>query len=108
MGEPEDRQEQSACRRMAYQTVEISSVLSPEGKNQVGNEKEQSTDRRVIPRSQDRSPKVLDLEDAECQGKKAMEETKGRLAEWCDEPDLLRRMSFSSFFSATINTFLNI
>ncbi|KAK4729669.1 hypothetical protein R3W88_022657 [Solanum pinnatisectum] len=46
-------------------------------KNQVGNEKKQSADRRVILRSQDRSPKVTNIEDVKYQGKRAMEEIKG-------------------------------
>uniref|UniRef100_M1DN56 Uncharacterized protein n=1 Tax=Solanum tuberosum TaxID=4113 RepID=M1DN56_SOLTU len=78
------------------------------GMNQVGDEKEQLADRRVISRSQDRSPKVTKLEDVECQSEKAMEETKGRLTEWFGEPDLLRRMGFRSTFLATINRILNI
>uniref|UniRef100_M1DRM0 Putative plant transposon protein domain-containing protein n=1 Tax=Solanum tuberosum TaxID=4113 RepID=M1DRM0_SOLTU len=49
MGEPEDHQEHSACRRVAYQTIQSSSVQSPEGKNQVCDGKEQSVDHRVIP-----------------------------------------------------------
>ena len=47
-----------------------------EGNNQIGEEKKQLADHLVILRSQDRSPKVTDLEDAEYQGKRAMEETK--------------------------------
>uniref|UniRef100_M1D8J5 Gag-pol polyprotein n=1 Tax=Solanum tuberosum TaxID=4113 RepID=M1D8J5_SOLTU len=38
------------------------------------------------------SPKVTELEDGESQSKKAMELTKGRIAELIGEPDLLRRM----------------
>uniref|UniRef100_M1D9T3 Uncharacterized protein n=1 Tax=Solanum tuberosum TaxID=4113 RepID=M1D9T3_SOLTU len=52
--------------------------------------------------------KVTDLEDAECQGRRTMEMTKGRLAEWFSEPDLLHRVTLRSTFLATINTFLNI
>uniref|UniRef100_M1C490 Meiosis-specific protein ASY3-like coiled-coil domain-containing protein n=1 Tax=Solanum tuberosum TaxID=4113 RepID=M1C490_SOLTU len=46
------------------------SVPSPEGKNQVGERKEQSTDRRMVPRCSVELPKVTDLEDVEGQGKK--------------------------------------
>ena len=81
---------------------------SPEGRNLVGDRKEQSVDHRVVPRCSERSPKVTDLEDVECQGERAMKETKGRLAEWFGEPDLLRRVTLRSTFLATINTFLNI
>uniref|UniRef100_M1DW91 Uncharacterized protein n=1 Tax=Solanum tuberosum TaxID=4113 RepID=M1DW91_SOLTU len=49
---------------------ENSSVPRPEGKNQVGEIKEQSTDRRGIPRCIVGSPKIIDLEDDEGQGKK--------------------------------------
>ncbi|WMV13530.1 hypothetical protein MTR67_006915 [Solanum verrucosum] len=37
------------------------------GKNQVGKRKEQSADRQVVPRCNDRLPKVTDPEVAECQ-----------------------------------------
>ncbi|KAG5632586.1 hypothetical protein H5410_004303, partial [Solanum commersonii] len=49
-GEPEDHQEHSTCH--------------------------QSADRQVVPRSQDRSPKVKDLENAKCEGEKEMKEVK--------------------------------
>ncbi|WMV30404.1 hypothetical protein MTR67_023789, partial [Solanum verrucosum] len=81
---------------------------SSRGKNQVSEETEQSADLRVISRSQDRSPKVTDLEDAEYEGKRAMEDTKGRLTEWFGKPNLLRRLTIHNTFLATINTFLNI
>uniref|UniRef100_M1DMH3 Uncharacterized protein n=1 Tax=Solanum tuberosum TaxID=4113 RepID=M1DMH3_SOLTU len=68
---------------------------SPEGENQVGERKEQSADRRVVPRCSARSPKVADLEDAEGQRKKAMKWVKGVIGELIDEPDLLRRMRYS-------------
>ncbi|WMV13625.1 hypothetical protein MTR67_007010 [Solanum verrucosum] len=54
------------------------------------------------------SPKVIELEYAEGQIKKAMELTKGRIAELIGDPELLRRMDFRSIFLATINTFSNI
>ncbi|WMV45745.1 hypothetical protein MTR67_039130 [Solanum verrucosum] len=44
MEEPKDHQEHSTCRRVSYQTAKSSSVPIPEGKNQVGYGKEQSTD----------------------------------------------------------------
>ncbi|WMV41639.1 hypothetical protein MTR67_035024 [Solanum verrucosum] len=83
-------------------------VPSPKGKNQIGERKEQSVDRRVVPRCSVGSHKVTYLEDDECQGRKAMEMTKGRLAEWFGEPDLLHRVTLRNTFLATINTFLNI
>uniref|UniRef100_M1DT91 Uncharacterized protein n=1 Tax=Solanum tuberosum TaxID=4113 RepID=M1DT91_SOLTU len=57
------------------------SVLSPEGENQVGERKKQSADHRVVLQCSVRSPKVTDLEDAEGQGKKTMELTKGQITE---------------------------
>ncbi|KAG5632262.1 hypothetical protein H5410_003979 [Solanum commersonii] len=42
-----------------------SSVLSPEGKYQVGNEKEKSARRRTVPRSSTISPNDPEHEDAE-------------------------------------------
>ncbi|KAG5571119.1 hypothetical protein H5410_060885 [Solanum commersonii] len=57
-----------------------SSVPSHEGENQVGEKKEQSACRRVVPRCSVASPKVTELEDAEGQSKKAMELQKGRFS----------------------------
>lgn len=79
-----------------------------EGENQVGDRKEQSADRRVVPRYSVGSPKVTDLEDVEGQDRKAMKLAKGCIVEWIGEPDLLCRMALRSTFLATINTFLNI
>ncbi|WMV41175.1 hypothetical protein MTR67_034560 [Solanum verrucosum] len=76
-------------QRKLKEGTKITCVPSPEGKNQVGQRKEQSANRRVVPRCSARPPKVTDLEDAEGQGKKAMELTKGRIAELIGEPDLL-------------------
>ncbi|WMV25008.1 hypothetical protein MTR67_018393, partial [Solanum verrucosum] len=64
-----------------------SSVPSPEGRNQVDDEKEQSVNCRVVSWSKDRSPKVTELDDAECLGEKAMEEVKGWLIDWFGVPD---------------------
>ena len=77
---------------------------SPEGENQVGDRKEQSTDHRVVSRCSVRSPKVTDLEDAEGQSKKAMKWVKWRIGAL----DLLHRMALRNIFLATINTFSNI
>uniref|UniRef100_M1DQM7 Uncharacterized protein n=1 Tax=Solanum tuberosum TaxID=4113 RepID=M1DQM7_SOLTU len=85
-----------------------SSVPSLEGKNQVGERKEQSAYHRVVLRCRVGSPKVTNLEDAEGQGRSAIVMTKGRIAEWFGEPDLLRRVTLRSTFLVTINTFLNI
>ena len=57
-----------------------------EGKNQVNNIREHSDHRFIFP-SQDRSPKFTGLHDVEYQGEREMEETKGRLVEWFNEPD---------------------
>ncbi|KAG5571755.1 hypothetical protein H5410_061521 [Solanum commersonii] len=45
--------------------TQSSSVLSPEGKDQVGDEREQSAHRRTIPRSNTISPNDSNREDAE-------------------------------------------
>ncbi|WMV45308.1 hypothetical protein MTR67_038693 [Solanum verrucosum] len=81
---------------------------SPEGENQVGERKEQSTCHRVVSRCSVGSPKVIELEEAEGQRKKAMELNKGRITELIGEPDLLPRMVFHNIFLATVNTFSNI
>uniref|UniRef100_M1DE02 Uncharacterized protein n=1 Tax=Solanum tuberosum TaxID=4113 RepID=M1DE02_SOLTU len=47
---------------------------------------------------QDRSPKVTDLEDAECQVKRAMEETKRRLTEWFGESYFFAEWAFVAYF----------
>uniref|UniRef100_M1E046 Uncharacterized protein n=1 Tax=Solanum tuberosum TaxID=4113 RepID=M1E046_SOLTU len=54
------------------------------------------------------SPKVTELEDVEGQSKKAMELTKGQIAELIGDPDLLHRMVLRNVLLSTINTFLNI
>uniref|UniRef100_M1DDP2 Uncharacterized protein n=1 Tax=Solanum tuberosum TaxID=4113 RepID=M1DDP2_SOLTU len=86
---------------------ECSSVSCLEGENQVSNEMEQSACHRTVPRCSVRLPKVTELEDAEGQSKRAMELTKGRIAEWIGDPDLLRRLVLPNIFLATINTYLN-
>uniref|UniRef100_M1DF63 Integrase core domain containing protein n=1 Tax=Solanum tuberosum TaxID=4113 RepID=M1DF63_SOLTU len=67
-------------------------------RTQVGNKKELSANRQAVPRTNDRLPKITELKDVECQGEKAMEEVKGRLAEWFIEPDLLRQIAIRSLF----------
>ncbi|KAG5629741.1 hypothetical protein H5410_001458 [Solanum commersonii] len=57
------------------------SVPSPEGKNQVGDGKEQLADRQVIPRSQNRLPKVTNLEDVVYQGQRAITKPKWRVTD---------------------------
>uniref|UniRef100_M1DCH2 Uncharacterized protein n=1 Tax=Solanum tuberosum TaxID=4113 RepID=M1DCH2_SOLTU len=81
---------------------------SPEEENQVGKRKEQSACHRVVPQCSVGSPKVTELEDVEGQSKKAMELTKGTIADLFGEPNLLCRIALHSIFLATINTFLNI
>jgi len=83
-------------------------VQSLEGESQFGNKKEQSACRRVVPRCSVGSPKVTELEDAEGQSRKAMNMTKGRIAELIGDPDLLRRMVLRNIFLVTINIFSNI
>uniref|UniRef100_M1A3C6 Polyprotein protein n=1 Tax=Solanum tuberosum TaxID=4113 RepID=M1A3C6_SOLTU len=58
----------------------------------------------MVPRCSAISPKVTEPEDAEGQSKKAMKLTKGRIAEWIGDPNLLRRMVLRSTFMITINT----
>uniref|UniRef100_M0ZZI2 Uncharacterized protein n=1 Tax=Solanum tuberosum TaxID=4113 RepID=M0ZZI2_SOLTU len=55
----------------------------------------------MVPRCSVISPKVTELEDAEGQSKKAMELTKGQIAEWIGDPDLLRRLDLLSTFFDT-------
>uniref|UniRef100_M1DCS0 Uncharacterized protein n=1 Tax=Solanum tuberosum TaxID=4113 RepID=M1DCS0_SOLTU len=62
-------------------------VPSPEGENQVGDRNEQSASRRTFPRCSAISPKVIELEFVESQCRKAMNQTKGRIAEWIGDPD---------------------
>uniref|UniRef100_M1DLV9 Integrase core domain containing protein n=1 Tax=Solanum tuberosum TaxID=4113 RepID=M1DLV9_SOLTU len=64
---------------------------SPKGRNQVGDRKKKPADCRVVSRCSAGSSKGTDLEDVECQGRKAMKVTKARLTEWFGEPDLLRQ-----------------
>uniref|UniRef100_M1AKL1 Uncharacterized protein n=1 Tax=Solanum tuberosum TaxID=4113 RepID=M1AKL1_SOLTU len=68
---PEDRLNHLASRRM--------SMSSPNAPNVI-------------------SPKVTELEDAEGQSKTATNMTKGRIAEWIGDPDLLRRLVLRSDF----------
>ncbi|WMV08197.1 hypothetical protein MTR67_001582 [Solanum verrucosum] len=53
------------------------SVLSPEGKNQVGDEKEQSACCRTVPRSSTISLNDSERENAEGKSRKAMTRSKG-------------------------------
>uniref|UniRef100_M1DKU2 Putative plant transposon protein domain-containing protein n=1 Tax=Solanum tuberosum TaxID=4113 RepID=M1DKU2_SOLTU len=82
-----------------------SSVPSPEGKNQVGERKEKSADHRVVPRCSVGSPKITDLEDVEGQGREAIEVTKGRIAEWFGDPDILRRARLTSLSNSSQHIF---
>ncbi|WMV45600.1 hypothetical protein MTR67_038985, partial [Solanum verrucosum] len=74
------------------------SVPSPERENQVGDRKKQSARRRTVPRCIAITPKFTELEDAKGQSKKAMELTKGRIAKWIGNLDLLRRMVLRIIF----------
>uniref|UniRef100_M1DU77 Uncharacterized protein n=1 Tax=Solanum tuberosum TaxID=4113 RepID=M1DU77_SOLTU len=76
-------------------------------KHQVGENKQQSANRRMVMRCSIGSPKVTNLVDGEVQRIKAMELTKGKIAEWIGEPDLLGRVTLRNKCLATINTFLN-
>uniref|UniRef100_M1DXR1 Uncharacterized protein n=1 Tax=Solanum tuberosum TaxID=4113 RepID=M1DXR1_SOLTU len=53
-------------------------------------------------------PKLQNLRMLKAKAKRAMEMTKGRIAELIGEPDLLRQVAIRSTFLATINTVLNI
>uniref|UniRef100_M1DU00 Uncharacterized protein n=1 Tax=Solanum tuberosum TaxID=4113 RepID=M1DU00_SOLTU len=55
-------------------------VLSPGGKDQVGDEKEQSAHRRTVPRSSTIFPNDSKCEYVEGKSRKAMNQTKGRIA----------------------------
>uniref|UniRef100_M1DCL9 Uncharacterized protein n=1 Tax=Solanum tuberosum TaxID=4113 RepID=M1DCL9_SOLTU len=56
-------------------------VLSPEGKDQVGGDREQSTHHREVQRSSTMSPNDPEYDDAEGWCKTAMNYTKGRITE---------------------------
>ncbi|WMV08767.1 hypothetical protein MTR67_002152 [Solanum verrucosum] len=99
-------EEQSKDTKLQKRTN--SSVPSPEGRNPIGKRKEQSADRRVVLRCNVGLPKVTNLEDAECQGRRSIEVIKGWIAKLFGKPDLLRRVTLRNTFLATINTFLNI
>ncbi|KAG5585628.1 hypothetical protein H5410_046062 [Solanum commersonii] len=75
----------------------------------VDDRKEQPVSCRMIPQCNAISPKIGGLEVAEGQSRKAMELTltKGQIAEWIADLDLLRLMDLRSTFLAPINTFLN-
>uniref|UniRef100_M1D3K8 Uncharacterized protein n=1 Tax=Solanum tuberosum TaxID=4113 RepID=M1D3K8_SOLTU len=62
-------------------------VPSAEGENRVGEINEQSVSRQTIPRCSTSSPKVTEPEFAEGQSRKAMNQTKGRIAEWVGDTD---------------------
>uniref|UniRef100_M1CDW3 Polyprotein protein n=1 Tax=Solanum tuberosum TaxID=4113 RepID=M1CDW3_SOLTU len=62
-------------------------VLSPEGKDQVGEKRDQSADRREVPRSSTMSPNDLEHRDAEGWCKPAMNYTKGLFTELIDDFD---------------------
>uniref|UniRef100_M1DDQ3 Uncharacterized protein n=1 Tax=Solanum tuberosum TaxID=4113 RepID=M1DDQ3_SOLTU len=48
--EPEDHQEHLACQRVVNLTSQSSIVPNLDGRNQVGDEKEQSVNHREVPR----------------------------------------------------------
>ncbi|WMV41597.1 hypothetical protein MTR67_034982, partial [Solanum verrucosum] len=62
-------------------------VLSPKRKDQISSKKKQSTCRRAVPRSSTIPPNDLGREDAEGKSRKAMKQTKGRIAECSGDPD---------------------
>ncbi|KAG5595089.1 hypothetical protein H5410_036321 [Solanum commersonii] len=64
-----------------------SSVLSPEGKDQVGGDREQSVHHREVPRSSTMSPNELEYNDAKGWCKTAMNYTKGRIAKLIGDSD---------------------
>uniref|UniRef100_M1DA75 Integrase core domain containing protein n=1 Tax=Solanum tuberosum TaxID=4113 RepID=M1DA75_SOLTU len=69
------------------QTDGATAVPSPGGENQFGDKKEQSACRRTVPSCSALSPKVTEPEFAEGQCRNEMNQTKGRIAEWIDDPD---------------------
>ncbi|WMV58823.1 hypothetical protein MTR67_052208, partial [Solanum verrucosum] len=64
-----------------------SSVLSPEGKEQIGGEKEQSTYRRATPRSSATSPNYPEHDDAKGWCKTTMNYTKWQIADRFGDPE---------------------
>ncbi|WP_205532554.1 hypothetical protein, partial [Pectobacterium brasiliense] len=62
----------------------------------VGDRREQSVSHRTGPRCSTSSPKVTELEFAEGQCRKAIQITKGRIADWIGDPDLLHRVILRS------------
>uniref|UniRef100_M1DPA4 Uncharacterized protein n=1 Tax=Solanum tuberosum TaxID=4113 RepID=M1DPA4_SOLTU len=67
--------------------AQSSSVLSPEGKDQVGDEREQSAHHQKVPRSNTISPNDSKCEDADGKSRKAMNQTKRRITECIDGLD---------------------
>ncbi|WMV47172.1 hypothetical protein MTR67_040557, partial [Solanum verrucosum] len=64
-----------------------SSVLSPEGKDQVGGKREQSVYRQKVPRSSTMFPNDLEHDDAEGWCKTTMNYTKRRITELIGDSD---------------------
>uniref|UniRef100_M1DUY6 Uncharacterized protein n=1 Tax=Solanum tuberosum TaxID=4113 RepID=M1DUY6_SOLTU len=64
-----------------------SSVLNPEGKDQVGGKREQAAHHREVPRSSTMSPNDPEHDDAEGWCKTVKNYTKGRIAELIDDSD---------------------
>ncbi|WMV13632.1 hypothetical protein MTR67_007017, partial [Solanum verrucosum] len=62
-----------------------SSVLSPEGKDQVGGKREQSVDHREVLRNSTMSPNDLEHDDAKGWCKTVMNYTHGRITELIDD-----------------------
>uniref|UniRef100_M1DL43 Uncharacterized protein n=1 Tax=Solanum tuberosum TaxID=4113 RepID=M1DL43_SOLTU len=62
-------------------------VPNSEEENQVGEIKEQSVSRRTIPQCSTSSANATELEVVEGQCRKAMNQTKGRIAEWIGDPN---------------------
>uniref|UniRef100_M1CPC3 Uncharacterized protein n=1 Tax=Solanum tuberosum TaxID=4113 RepID=M1CPC3_SOLTU len=63
------------------------SVLSPEGKDQVGGEREQSAYRRIVSRSSTMSPNDTENDDAEGWCKTVTNYTKGQIAKLIGDSD---------------------
>uniref|UniRef100_M1DG09 Uncharacterized protein n=1 Tax=Solanum tuberosum TaxID=4113 RepID=M1DG09_SOLTU len=72
---------------LAFEASKVSLRFFGNGENQVGNRKKQSACRRIVPRCSTPSPNVTKLEVTEGQCRKAMNQTKGQIAEWIGDPD---------------------
>ncbi|KAG5630811.1 hypothetical protein H5410_002528 [Solanum commersonii] len=72
---------------LAFEASIVSFRIIDNGAGQVCNEKEQSVHRQAVPRSNTLSLNASKCENAEGKSRKAMNQTKGRIAECVGDPD---------------------